>query len=516
MVVNADGSNLRPLTLSPVPGIWNCHPSWADDNTVYFTSNRDGNFDLFSVSSKGTAVRQLTKTSAPVQNLGPAVSPDGKTIVFYRTGAPLGGNGIFLLSMTTGRLTHVTADWNGATYFDPAWSPSGAQIAYASNLMGSNDIWTLDVLSTSATPAPMRITLSKYSDVHPAYAPDGRTLAFVSNRTGYTEIYTTPLLSSTRRAPGDAAHVRQGLQGRPELAPGEDRAELAVPTPVGEARYGGPFPFTAERRSTRSSPTRRVRPSASKRSSRSCAVRREMPSASRKAASVIGVELVQRLARRARRARSRRRSRRRRAPGVPRLEEGAELPVVDRRGEACSASSASSCAAAAASSFAEARRRAREVRLGRRGARRGGACATAAAHGSGGRSSASGRPGSSGDASARRASRSRAAARSVVEPLAARRTSRPACSRAASPRASSAGANSAARLQLAPVDRLVGRARAGSPRASALEQLEPLGIERARRRRVEHRPAADGRRPSRRTTRSPRAATTGSRRRSCA
>ena len=197
MVVNADGSNLRPLTLSPVPGIWNCHPSWADDNTVYFTSNRDGNFDLFSVSSKGTAVRQLTKTSAPVQNLGPAVAPDGKTIAFYRTGAPLGGNGIFLLSMTTGRLTHVTADWNGATYFDPTWSPSGAQIAYASNLMGSNDIWTLDVLSTSTTRAPVRITLSKYSDVHPAYAPDGRTLAFVSNRTGYTEIYTTPLLGST-------------------------------------------------------------------------------------------------------------------------------------------------------------------------------------------------------------------------------------------------------------------------------------------------------------------------------
>jgi len=36
-----------------------------DDNTVYFTSNRDGNFDLFSVSIKGTAARQLTKTSAP-------------------------------------------------------------------------------------------------------------------------------------------------------------------------------------------------------------------------------------------------------------------------------------------------------------------------------------------------------------------------------------------------------------------------------------------------------------------
>jgi Tol biopolymer transport system component len=193
MVVNADGSNLRPLALSPMSGIWNCHPSWADDNTVYFTSNRDGNFELYSVSIKGTGIRQLTKTTAPVQNLGPAVSPNGKTIAFYRKGAPSGGNGIFLLSMTTGRLTHVTADWTGATYFDPAWSPSGTQIAYTSNLMGSNDIWTLNVLSSASTSNPVRLTYSKYSDVHPAYSPDGRTLAFVSDRSGATEIYTVSL-----------------------------------------------------------------------------------------------------------------------------------------------------------------------------------------------------------------------------------------------------------------------------------------------------------------------------------
>lgn len=214
MVVNADGSNLRPLTLSPVRGVWNCHPSWADDNTVYFTSNRDGNFDLYSVSIKGTDVRQLTKTAAPVENRGPAVSPDGKTLMFYRTGALGGGNGIFLLGLATGRLTYVVGGWHGTTYFDPTWAPSGRQIAYASNLMGSNDIWAVNVLGTTP-PNPVRMTTSKYSDTHPAYSPDGRTLAFVSDRTGYTEIYTTPVNATTVVPPVTQLTFDKALKGDP-------------------------------------------------------------------------------------------------------------------------------------------------------------------------------------------------------------------------------------------------------------------------------------------------------------
>lgn len=206
MVANADGSNLHALTPSLVPGVWNCHPSWADNDTIYFTSNRDGNFDLYSVMASGKALTQLTKTSAPVQNLGPAISPDGKTVVFSRTGAPWGGNGLYLLKLGNGALVHLTADWQGQTYFDPAWSSNGAQIAFASNMMGSNDIWLINSGSSpiSTMQNPLRLTYSKFSEVHPAFSPDGRRIAFVSDRTGATEIYTMP-------AQGSAAPVATQL-----------------------------------------------------------------------------------------------------------------------------------------------------------------------------------------------------------------------------------------------------------------------------------------------------------------
>jgi TolB protein len=159
---------------------------------VYFTSNRDGNFDLYSVAATGNGLTRLTKTAAPIQNRGPAISPDGQTVAFYRAGAAWGGNGLFLLKLKSGVVVHVAADWKGQTYFDPAWSPDGTHLAFSSNQMGSNDIWTIAVIGSTTTQSPLRLTSSKYSDVHPAYSPDGRQIAFVSDRTGATEIYTMP------------------------------------------------------------------------------------------------------------------------------------------------------------------------------------------------------------------------------------------------------------------------------------------------------------------------------------
>ncbi|MEP6910948.1 MAG: hypothetical protein ABI896_11025, partial [Actinomycetota bacterium] len=88
MVIKADGTKLRTLSPpSPLGGTRDSHPSWSPDGgAVVFTSNRDGNFDLYTVKANGLGLRQLTFTKGAVRNLSPQWSPDGRTILFTRSG----------------------------------------------------------------------------------------------------------------------------------------------------------------------------------------------------------------------------------------------------------------------------------------------------------------------------------------------------------------------------------------------------------------------------------------------
>ncbi len=64
---------------------------------------------------------------------------------------------------------------------DPAWSPEGTRIAYASDESGNMDIWVRQIT------AGQKVNLTKdYTgyDGKPAWSPDGEWIAFVSNRDG--------------------------------------------------------------------------------------------------------------------------------------------------------------------------------------------------------------------------------------------------------------------------------------------------------------------------------------------
>ncbi|HVN82220.1 MAG TPA: protein kinase [Terriglobia bacterium] len=74
-----------------------------------------------------------------------------------------------------------SAGWEG----EPAISPDGSRIAYASNESGNLNIYVTDIFGN----AHRRLTDDLADDTDPAWFPDGSTIAFTSDRGGRTAIW---------------------------------------------------------------------------------------------------------------------------------------------------------------------------------------------------------------------------------------------------------------------------------------------------------------------------------------
>ena len=78
--MDPDGSNVQRLTTTKADaGSW--QPAWSPDGEkIAFSSNPDGNGDIFVMDADGSNIRRLTHT--PDGEQFPSWSPDGEQIVF--------------------------------------------------------------------------------------------------------------------------------------------------------------------------------------------------------------------------------------------------------------------------------------------------------------------------------------------------------------------------------------------------------------------------------------------------
>jgi eukaryotic-like serine/threonine-protein kinase len=145
----------------------------------------NGNWDIYSQRVGG-------RNAAPIVNdpgrneRGVAYSPDGSLIAFHESNAT---GGIFVAGATGEAVRRVTE--NG---FDPAWSPDGKQIAFATEEIndptsrwGDSTIWVVDV--GGGTPRQVIET----DAVQPSWSPSGERLVYWRNIGGQRDIYTVPV-----------------------------------------------------------------------------------------------------------------------------------------------------------------------------------------------------------------------------------------------------------------------------------------------------------------------------------
>ncbi|HEX8907230.1 MAG TPA: hypothetical protein VF771_20425, partial [Longimicrobiaceae bacterium] len=148
---------------------------------VVFTSYRDGNAELYSVSLKGGAETRLTTTTG-FNETSPALSPDG-TRLAWAGGAPGSITKIYTANADATGSAQAVASSPEVIESNPNWA-SSTQLAFTAAAGGSADIYGLTLGGT-----PTLLAGGTYAEVEAAWSPDATRVAFVSNRSGDTELY---------------------------------------------------------------------------------------------------------------------------------------------------------------------------------------------------------------------------------------------------------------------------------------------------------------------------------------
>jgi dipeptidyl aminopeptidase/acylaminoacyl peptidase len=159
-------------------------------NRLVFTSERDGNPEIYMADVRATSPQRLTNDDATDGEA--ALRPTGDRIVFVsmRSGTPrlwtmdtLGGS---LGALSTGSPTFIPER-------APAWSPSGDRIAFTSARTGTSQVFVVDATGGVATQA----TSEAGGAFDPAWSATGAQIV-------YATAAGTPRLRVVPVAGGDA------------------------------------------------------------------------------------------------------------------------------------------------------------------------------------------------------------------------------------------------------------------------------------------------------------------------
>lgn len=163
---HSDGSGQVQLTDGTAED-WG--PAWSPDgNRIAFTSERDGNREIYVMNADGSGETRLTSHTA--QDFSPTWTPDGLKIAF-RSDRP--GGDAWTIHPDGTNLVPIDLGGLHARVLD--YSPDGTKLAFTAE---DNDIVSVYIASADGS-NPQKLTSSGVHEDDPRWSPDGTKIAFI-------------------------------------------------------------------------------------------------------------------------------------------------------------------------------------------------------------------------------------------------------------------------------------------------------------------------------------------------